>query len=68
MVVYNGDLYICTKAHTSSTFASDLAANDWNKAVYNTDVTYGYPSNDILKIQILANGDYKINYNPGPKA
>jgi hypothetical protein len=41
---------------------------DWNKAVYNTDVTYGYPSNDILKIQILTNGDYKINYNPGPKA
>jgi hypothetical protein len=34
----------------------------WNKAVHGTDYTYGYPANDILRVNILADGDYKINY------
>jgi hypothetical protein len=39
-----------------------LAKGSWNKAVHGTDYTYGYPANDILRVNILADGDYKINY------
>ena len=35
----------------------------WNHAVYGTDVTYGYPLNNELKVTLLTDGSYKINYN-----
>ena len=35
----------------------------WNHAIYGTDVTYGYPLNNELKVTLLADGSYKINYN-----
>jgi hypothetical protein len=34
----------------------------WQSGIHGTDYTYGYPSNDILRINILGDGDYKINY------
>lgn len=37
----------------------------WNKAVYGTDFTYGYPNTDVLEVQLLTDGSYKINYNAG---
>lgn len=58
----------------SSTTISDLTTVDnlamqvdmkgsWNHAVYGTDVTYGYPNNNLLKVTLLTSGSYKINYN-----
>ena len=35
----------------------------WNHAIYGTDVTYGYPMNNELKVTLLTSGSYKINYN-----
>ena len=35
----------------------------WNHAIYGTDVTYGYPLNNELKVTLLTDGSYKINYN-----
>ena len=35
----------------------------WNHAIYGTDVTYGYPLNNELKVTLLTNGSYKINYS-----
>ena len=37
----------------------------WNKAVYGTDYTYGYPNTDVLEVKLLTNGSYKINYHAG---
>lgn len=34
----------------------------WEKAEHMVDYQYGYPFNDILQVQLLTNGDYKINY------
>ena len=34
----------------------------WKKAIYGTDVTYGYNSNTNLNVKLLTNGSYKINY------
>lgn len=34
----------------------------WNKAIHGTDYTYGYPQNNLLRVNLLSNGDYKINY------
>lgn len=34
----------------------------WDKAIHGTDYKYGYPRNNILRVQLLSNGDYKINY------
>ena len=34
----------------------------WKRAVHGTDYDYGYPFNDTLRIEIKANGDYKVNY------
>lgn len=37
----------------------------WDKAVHGTDYKYGYPANDLLSVNLLTDGDYKINYaNP----
>ena len=35
---------------------------EWRKAVHGTDYDYVYPNNTILKIEINADGNYKINY------
>ena len=35
----------------------------WNHAIYGADVTYGYPLNNELKVTLLTDGSYKINYN-----
>lgn len=40
----------------------------WNHAVHGTDYTYGYPNNALLQVELLSNGDYKINYNAGEAA
>ena len=34
----------------------------WNKAVHGTDYNYGYSGNKTLRISLLSNGSYKINY------
>ena len=39
----------------------------WNKAIHGTDYNYGYPKNNILRVSLLTNGDYKINYSEGEK-
>ena len=39
----------------------------WDKAIHGTDYKYGYPQNNILRVQLLTNGDYKINYSEGEK-
>lgn len=35
---------------------------EWRKAVHGTDYDYAYPNNTRLKIEINADGNYKINY------
>lgn len=35
----------------------------WNHAIYGTDVVYGYPANNLLKVTLKTDGSYKINYN-----
>ena len=35
---------------------------EWRKAVHGTDYDYAYPNNTTLKIEINADGNYKINY------
>ena len=35
---------------------------EWRKAVHGTDYDYAYPNNTALKIEINADGNYKINY------
>lgn len=35
----------------------------WNKAEHITDYQYGYPSNDVLHVELNTSGDYKINYD-----
>lgn len=49
-------------ANVDNLSMSVLAKGSWNKAVYGTDYTYGYPANNTLRVDILADGDYKINY------
>lgn len=39
----------------------------WTKAVHGTDFTYAYPRNNLLRINLLTNGDYKINYHESAK-
>lgn len=39
----------------------------WDKAIHGTDYKYGYPQNNILRVQLLTNGNYKINYSEGEK-
>lgn len=51
-------------AVTALTIVVDKKA-PWNKAIYGTDVTYGYPNIDVLEVKLLTNGSYKINYNAG---
>lgn len=51
-------------AATALTIVADKKA-PWNKAVYGTDATYGYPNSDVLEVKLLTNGSFKINYNAG---
>jgi hypothetical protein len=37
----------------------------WRKAVHGTDYDYAYTSNTNLKVQLFANGNYKINHAAG---
>lgn len=39
----------------------------WDKAVHGTDYKYGYPKNNLLRVTLLTDGDYKINYSEGQK-
>ena len=34
----------------------------WQSALKGTDFNYGYPANDQLKVTLLTDGSYKINY------
>lgn len=34
----------------------------WRKALHGTDYDYEYPTNNLLSVTLLTNGDYKINY------
>lgn len=34
----------------------------WKKAIHGTHYDYDYPDNNVLRINIYADGDYKINY------
>ena len=69
----NGDKGIAIAFAMSITDITDVAYLDnlkvtadmrgeWRKAVHGTDYDYAYPNNTILKIEINANGNYKINY------
>ena len=35
----------------------------WNKAFHGTDYIYGYPFYDQLRVKLLTDGSYKINYH-----
>ena len=35
---------------------------EWRKAVHGTDYDYSYPNNEVLKVELFADGNYKINY------
>ena len=63
-------LLMSTTSITDTCAVSVLTLNvdkkvPWNKAVYGTDFTYGYPNTDVLEVQLLTDGSYKINYNAG---
>ena len=69
----NGDKGIAIAFAISMTDISDVAYLDnlsvtadmrgeWRKAVHGTDYDYAYPNNTILKIEINADVNYKINY------
>ena len=69
----NGDMGIALGFAISITTMTDNAYLDnlqviadmkgeWRKAVHGTDYDYAYPNNTILKIEINADGNYKINY------
>lgn len=37
----------------------------WRAAVYGTEYTYAYPNNISMVVNLLANGNWKINYDAG---
>lgn len=37
----------------------------WDRAIHGTDFIYGYPRNNVLRVTLKTNGDYKINYSEG---
>lgn len=63
-----GFAYLLCIENTTDTCAVDKLdlqvdmKGSWDKAIQGTDYKYGYPRNNILRVQLLANGDYKINY------
>ena len=46
------------------TIRADFAGN-WSKATHNLDYTYSYTSNTNLRLSLLSNGNFKINYLRG---
>ena len=64
-----GFAYALSMANSSETCNVDIITltvdlkGVWKKALYGTDVTYGYNSNTNLNVKLLANGSYKINYS-----
>ena len=69
----NGDKGIAIAFAISMTDISDVAYLDnlrvtadmrgeWRKAVHGTDYDYAYPNNKVLKVELNADGNYKINY------
>lgn len=61
-------LHIEAATETCSTDALVLTVDmqgTWNHAIHGTDYTYGYPNNELLQVDLLSNGDFKINYNAG---
>ena len=36
---------------------------EWRRAIHGTDYDYCYPANDILRVELLSDGNYKINYS-----
>ena len=35
----------------------------WTRATHATDFSYSYPKNNLLRVQLLTSGDYKVNYH-----
>ena len=35
---------------------------EWRKAIHGTDYDYAYPNNEILRVELFTDGNYKINY------
>ena len=44
------------------TVTADLRG-EWRRAIHGTDYDYCYPSNDTLRVELLSDGNYKINYS-----
>ena len=69
----NGDKGIAIAFAMSMTDVADVAYLDnlsvtadmrgeWRKAVHGADYDYSYPNNEVLKVELSADGNYKINY------
>lgn len=69
----NGDKGIAMAFAMSMTDISDVAYLDnlrvtadmrgeWRKAVHGIDYDYAYPNNTVLKVELVSDGNYKINY------
>ena len=69
----NGDKGIAIAFAMSITDITDVAYLDnlrvtadmrgeWRKAVHGADYDYAYPNNKVLKVELNADGNYKINY------
>lgn len=60
---YYLDISHSTDVAEVDTLTVDLTLNGiWKKSVYGTDYEYGYLTNQILRLDILKDGSYKINY------
>lgn len=44
------------------TVTADLRG-EWRRAIHGADYDYCYPSNDTLRVELLSDGNYKINYS-----
>jgi len=44
-----------------------FSAGSWDKAIHGADYKYGYPKSNLLRVTLLTDGDYKINYSEGIK-
>lgn len=61
-------LSMTSTADTCQVAQMDLQVDmkgSWNKALYGTDYKYGYPKNTLLRVTLMSDGDYKINYHNG---
>ncbi|WP_110955225.1 LamG domain-containing protein [Anaerosinus massiliensis] len=60
------ELYESTAAIDSLSMQVDMKGS-WDKAIHGTDYIYGYPRNNLLRVTLKTDGDYKINYSEGQK-